>query len=206
MGTQAQDGTGVVKVDSWLEPYSQWLRQRYSSFQKWVNTINHHEGGLAKFSEGYEKMGFNVLPNNDITYREWAPNATTAHLIGDFNNWDRQAHPMKKNPFGVFEITLPAVHGHPAIPHNSKVKITMTTPRGEHIDRLPAWITRVTQDIAVSPVYDAIFWNPPEKYVFKNKPPQRPLSVRVYEAHGTQSLFMVLLDVLTLFDSGHFDN
>jgi len=64
----------------------------------------------------------------------------------------------------------------------------MTTPEGETIDRLPAWIKRVTQDLNYSPVYDAIFWNPPEKYVFKNKPPPRPLSVRVYEAHGPTPL------------------
>ena len=60
----------------------------------------------------------------------------------------------------------------------------MTTPEGKEIDRLPAWITRVVQDISVSPVYDAIFWNPPQKYNFKNPSPPRPESVRVYEAHG----------------------
>ena len=63
-------------------------------------------------------------------------------------------------------------------------KVTMTTPQGEHIDRIPAWIKRVTQDLSYSPVYDAIFWNPPKKYIFKNRPPPRPQSVRVYEAHG----------------------
>jgi 1,4-alpha-glucan branching enzyme len=31
---------------------------------------------------------------------------------------------MKKDPFGVFEITLPAKDGQPAIPHNSKVKVS----------------------------------------------------------------------------------
>ena len=51
------------------------------------------------------------------------------------------------------------------------------------IERLPAWIQRVTQDLSVSPIYDAIFWNPPEKYVFKNARPKKPTSVRVYEAH-----------------------
>src|SRR5438552_19124192 len=60
----------------------------------------------------------------------------------------------------------------------------MTTPQGEHIYRIPTWIKRVTHDLSYSPVYDAIFWNPPKKYVFKNKPPARPSSVRVYEAHG----------------------
>jgi 1,4-alpha-glucan branching enzyme len=64
----------------------------------------------------------------------------------------------------------------------------MTTPQGEQIERLPAWIKRVTQDLSYSPIYDAVFWNPPKKYIFKNKPPPKPLSVRVYEAHGTTLL------------------
>jgi 1,4-alpha-glucan branching enzyme len=59
----------------------------------------------------------------------------------------------------------------------------MQLPNGEHIDRLPVWIKRVTQDLSVSPVYDAVFWNPPDKYVFKNPRPPKPKSARVYEAH-----------------------
>jgi 1,4-alpha-glucan branching enzyme len=35
---------------------------------------------------------------------------------------------MKKNDFGVFEITIPAQNGQAAIPHNSKVKVR----RGSH--------------------------------------------------------------------------
>lgn len=58
----------------------------------------------------------------------------------------------------------------------------METKSREHLDRIPAWIQYVTQDLNVSPVYDAIFWNP-EKYVFKNKAPPKPKSARVYEAH-----------------------
>lgn len=36
----------------------------------------------------------------------------------------------------------------------------------------------------MSPIYDAIFWNPAQKYVFKNKRPAPPRAVKVYEAHG----------------------
>lgn len=61
----------------------------------------------------------------------------------------------------------------------------MITPSGERIERLPVWIKRVTQDLSVSPVYDARFWNPPqsERYQFKNARPPQPRSVRIYEAH-----------------------
>jgi 1,4-alpha-glucan branching enzyme len=61
----------------------------------------------------------------------------------------------------------------------------MILPSGQRIERLPAWINRVTQDLSVSPVYDARFWSPPvsEKYTFKNRRPQKPKNIRIYEAH-----------------------
>lgn len=140
---------------------------------------------MEKFSRGYEHYGFTFSENGDITYREWAPNAQQAFLIGDFNNWNREATPMKKNEYGVWELRLPARDGVPAISHNTKLKISMILPSGERIERIPAWIKRVTQDLNVSPVYDAVLWNPPkhEQYVFKNPRPPYPKSVRIYEAH-----------------------
>jgi 1,4-alpha-glucan branching enzyme len=43
----------------------------------------------------------------------------------------------------------------------------------------------VTQDIAVSPAYDARFWNPPaaDRYTFKHQRPKKSASLRIYEAH-----------------------
>jgi len=35
---------------------------------------------------------------------------------------------MKKDPFGVFEVVLPAVNGEPAIKHNSKIKVCSHCP------------------------------------------------------------------------------
>jgi 1,4-alpha-glucan branching enzyme len=55
----------------------------------------------------------------------------------------------------------------------------------QRIERLPVWIKRVTQDLKVSPMYDARFWNPPKAdvYQFKHQRPARPSGVRIYEAH-----------------------
>jgi 1,4-alpha-glucan branching enzyme len=38
--------------------------------------------------QGYEKFGLNVNEKGDITYREWAPGANEAYLIGDFSMLD----------------------------------------------------------------------------------------------------------------------
>lgn len=180
------DGTGVIKLDPWLEPFKDALRSRYSYAQKWIKTIDETEGGLETFSRGTEKFGFVVHDNGDITYREWAPNALRAYLIGDFNEWNRDATPMTRGEYGRWEVTLPAKDGQLAIPHGSKVKISLVIPTShERLERVPAWITRVTQNLDFSPVYDGVFWHPPqnERYVFKHPRPPKPKSARIYEAH-----------------------
>ncbi|KAI0036776.1 glycoside hydrolase superfamily [Vararia minispora EC-137] len=186
MTTPDLDKETVLDLDPWLEPFIPAIEHRYNIYKHWRDTIHHTEGGYDKFTRGYEKMGFNVLPDNSVLYREWAPNAKEATLIGDFNDWNRITHPLKKDKYGVWEITIPpTADGECAIPHDSKIKISMITPQGTRIERLPTWIKRVTQELDKSPVYDARFWNPPQEatYKFKNKPPSKPKSVRIYEAH-----------------------
>ncbi|KAF9534698.1 1,4-alpha-glucan branching enzyme [Crepidotus variabilis] len=186
MSTSPLDPKTITDIDGYLRPNVPAIIQRHNAYRRWKDTIERYEGGYDKFTKGYHKYGLNVGPNNEIVYREWAPNAREAVLIGDFNEWNRSSHPMKKDDFGVWEITLPALPtGECAIPHDSKIKISMVLPDGNRIERLPAWIKRVTQDLKVSPVYDARFWNPPkaEKYVFKHPRPPKADNLRIYEAH-----------------------
>jgi hypothetical protein len=43
------------------------------------------------------------------------------------DGWNRESHEMKRDSFGVFEISLPAVKGQPAISHDSKIKVGIET-------------------------------------------------------------------------------
>ncbi|CDZ98664.1 glycoside hydrolase family 13 protein [Phaffia rhodozyma] len=194
VASRPTDGTAVVQTDPYLEPFAPFFKKRFDTYLNWVKTINENEGGIDKFSKGWEGpngLGLQILPDNSILYREWAPGASQASLIGDFNNWDKTSHPMTRNPFGTFEVRIPATSGgQPAIAHDSKVKIHLKFKSGGEGDRLPAWITRVTQDLSVSPVYDARFWNPPQKYQFKNPRPVAEMKriaenggIKIYEAH-----------------------
>ncbi|TRM68156.1 glycoside hydrolase family 13 protein [Schizophyllum amplum] len=185
MPTAPLDPKAVLEVDGYLEPNVPAIVHRHDLFRQWKDKIEQHEGGYEGFSTGYNKFGLILQANGDVVYREWAPNATEAYLIGDFNNWNRISHPMKKDNYGVWEITVPAKDDACAIPHDSKLKISLILPHGQRVERLPAWIKRVTQDLSVSPVYEARFWNPPasEKYQFKNARPPKADNVRIYEAH-----------------------
>lgn len=176
----------LTDVDPWLEPFVEELAYRSSVADKWVEKFNENEGGLLQFADSYKTMGLHVQKDNSIVYNEYAPNATHACLIGDFNNWQHDANVMTKTATGHFTITLPPkADGSPAIPHNSRVKIYLTLPNGEKIARLPAYIHRATQPPKEynNPSYEARFWNPPKKYVFQNKRPKLPTSLKIYEAH-----------------------
>ncbi|KAF6157791.1 hypothetical protein GIB67_038259 [Kingdonia uniflora] len=136
-------------------------------------------------SIGYLKFGFN-REDNEIVYREWAPAAQEAQLIGDFNEWDGSRHRMEKNQFGVWTIQIPDSGGSPTIPHNSRVKFRFKHGNGVWVDRIPAWIKYATVDpTRFGAPYDGVYWNPPssERYVFKYPRPPMPKAPRIYEAH-----------------------
>ncbi|KAF8351637.1 glycoside hydrolase superfamily [Amanita rubescens] len=180
------DAQTVLDVDPWLDQNVPAIIRRHDLYRQWKDKIDELEGGYEKFTKGYLKYGLNADETGQITYREWAPNAQQASLIGDFNEWNRSSHPMTKDEFGVWSIVIPPLKpGVCAIPHDSKIKISMLLPSGERVERIPAWIRRVTQELAVSPVYDARFWNPPssERYHFKNPRPPLPHAIKIYEAH-----------------------
>ncbi|KAH0634714.1 hypothetical protein KY290_038213 [Solanum tuberosum] len=176
-------GQKIYEIDPLLTNYRQHLDYRYSQYKKMREAIDKYEGGLEAFSRGYEKMGF-TRSATGITYREWAPGAKSAALIGDFNNWDANADIMTRNEFGVWEIFLPNnVDGSPAIPHGSRVKIRMDTPSGVK-DSIPAWINYSLQLPDEIP-YNGIYYDPPEeeRYIFQHPRPKKPKSLRIYESH-----------------------
>ncbi|KAJ6736514.1 14-ALPHA-GLUCAN-BRANCHING ENZYME [Salix viminalis] len=147
--------------------------------------IERHEGGLEEFALGYKKFGFN-REEGGIVYREWAPAAQEAQIIGDFNGWDGSNHRMEKNEFGVWSIKIPDSGGDPAIPHNSRVKFRFMQGNGVWVDRIPAWIKYATVDPAsFGAPYDGVYWDPPtsERYEFKFPRPPKPNAPRIYEAH-----------------------
>jgi 1,4-alpha-glucan branching enzyme len=174
------DGSQVINSDPWLEPFKDHLNYRYSQYLNTLDGINKNFKGLDNFSKGYEYFGFNIdEKTGDIVYREWAPNAKEAFLMGDFNGWNSQSHPMNCNEYGVWEIYLKSG----TIPHGSRIKIFMRTKSGQSIDRIPAWSRRVIQDLSKSPLYDAVYWHPTERFVFKHQRPSKPKELIIYEAH-----------------------
>jgi 1,4-alpha-glucan branching enzyme len=72
---------------------------------------------LYLFGEGnhmriYDKLGAHPMRighTDGVHFAVWAPNAERVSVVGDFNQWDGRAHPMRSlGPSGVWEIFLPS--------------------------------------------------------------------------------------------------
>lgn len=61
----------------------------------------------------YEKLGAHILRINGIKgvhFAVWAPNAEIVSVIGDFNGWQRETHPMHpRGDSGVWELFVPDI-------------------------------------------------------------------------------------------------
>ncbi len=115
---------------------------------------------------------------------EWVPNAETVSVVGDFNNWDETSHMCVSRDYGKFYLTIPAKENVSPIPHGSIVKLLIKTKDGQTLWRLSPWTKYAVQRQESGMDYIPIHWNPPKNsYQWCNERPDKPDSMRIYEAH-----------------------
>jgi 1,4-alpha-glucan branching enzyme len=132
---------------------------------------------LAEFAEGHKFFGIHKTADGWY-YREWAPAAEAMYLTGDFCNWDRHAHPMKKLDGGVFELFL---SGTDALKHGQRL-MTVVVSGGQELDRIPLYAKRVEQDPQTRE-WNAVVHDPetPHEWQDEGFLPQKDLLI--YECH-----------------------
>jgi 1,4-alpha-glucan branching enzyme len=194
----AHDGTECLRWDDTLWGSAEHFKYRWGILRNIRNAIDQNEGGLEKFSRGWEIYGFNRGEHQGrkgIWYREWAPGAKAMALVGEFNEWDpKPEHWAFKNEFGVWELFMPDTpDGRSAIPHRSKIKVRVEQIDGNWVEKIPAWIKWATQEWN-EVLFNGVYWCPPEvgapgevspdkRYTFKYPRPPRPRALRIYECH-----------------------
>ena len=180
----------LINQDPYLKNFEWAIKRRNEHFKNLLHQIESNEKSLENFSNSYQNMGLHVLPNGDIKYREYAPGARGIALFGEFNNWNRDQYWAKRDQYGFWELIIPNEDGKPRIKHKTKVKCNVVLNNGQWADRNPIWIEYLYQNTQ-SLIFDGVFWNPEEKYVWKypKKHMPRPRSLRIYEAHVGMSSF-----------------
>lgn len=169
----------IYKNDPWLEPYAPAINGRHEDVIRKKAELTQAGGTLTDFANAHKYFGLHrVSPRGGWVFREWAPNATSICLVGDFSNWEElPEYSLAPVGNGVWEIKLPAK----ALKHGQLYKMRVHWPGGEG-DRIPAYANRVVQDDQTK-IFSAQVWAPA---AFKWKveafvPDTRPLLI--YECH-----------------------
>jgi 1,4-alpha-glucan branching enzyme len=178
----------IVQADPYLLPHAPVIAARLEQFRTVYGRLAAIGGTLRGFARGHHHFGFTRGTHDGtpggtpgIWYREWAPGAHALSLVGDFNFWNRDANPLRRDHWGVWSLFLPDTDGRPALPHGAPVKVHVRSAAGTE-DRLPAYSRYVTFQPDGSGA-TARVWLPPA-FAWQHPLPAGPQrSLRIYEAH-----------------------
>src|SRR5215467_85989 len=80
---------------------------------KWLSEYDLHLFGEGTHRRVYEKLGAHLVEadgRRGVRFAVWAPNAAQVSVIGDFNGWRLEAHPLSAHPQGgVWEGFVPEI-------------------------------------------------------------------------------------------------
>ncbi|XP_029795004.1 1,4-alpha-glucan-branching enzyme isoform X2 [Suricata suricatta] len=173
----------LLELDPYLKPFAPDFQRRYKRFNETLNNIGENEGGIDKFSRGYESFGVHRCADGGLYCKEWAPGAEGVFLTGDFNDWNPFSYPYKKLDYGKWELYIPPKQTKSLlVPHGSKLKVVIRSKSGEILYRISPWAKYVTRE-GDNVNYDWIHWDPEQPYKFKHSRPKKPRGLRIYESH-----------------------
>jgi 1,4-alpha-glucan branching enzyme len=95
------DGRGVRRME---DPYR---------FPPTLTDFDLHLMGEGTHYRAYEKLGAHAMTVEDVPgvlFAVWAPNASRASIVGDWNGWDGRVHVMRLHPGnGIWELFVPGI-------------------------------------------------------------------------------------------------
>ncbi|WP_374284849.1 alpha-amylase family glycosyl hydrolase [Lactococcus sp.] len=162
----------ILDYDPYLEPFKDDLSFRLFEYARTKKRLLGVDGSLKDFANGYQYFGFQQEEKH-WTFREWAPAAKKAYLVGDFNNWDNNFE-LKPSYGGVWEIVVPG-----QLPVGSKVKVKLILESGQTVYRVPSYAMYAIPNEQAQ--LDGVIVNP--QYTFKHKTPKMTEAPLIYEAH-----------------------
>lgn len=169
----------ILTLDPLLKPYAADVALRMERNAAVRKQLLGDSAALSAFANGYLYYGFHRTQAGWV-FREWAPGADAIHLIGDFNDWNRASHPLRRLDGGVWEIEL---FGADALKHGQHVKLQITRG-GRSFDRIPAYIRYTVQD-PLTHQLTGVIWAPerPFQWTDGGYGRKKISPLMIYEAH-----------------------
>jgi 1,4-alpha-glucan branching enzyme len=88
--------------------------------------------GEGSHERTYEKMGAHLIEldgQTGVHFAVWAPGARQVFIMGDFNGWHGESHPMQSSDSGIWTLFVPG------LPEHAVYKYRIVTQSGESMDK-----------------------------------------------------------------------
>ncbi len=104
----------------------------------------------GKNSESYRFFGVHAIEEDGVTkhrFRVWAPNAVSISVVGDFNQWNRETHPMELIADGVWEAVIENLAQFDAYKYSIETRsgeiLMKSDPYANHFETRPANASKI---------------------------------------------------------------
>lgn len=169
----------ILEIDPYLKPFEKDIQLRVDSYNSCKKKLLQNNQSFESFANGDLFYGFHLVADGWI-YREWAPAADALYLIGDFNYWDVNSHPLQKKENGNWEIFLPGVQ---TLKHMSHVKVRVVAKNVSR-DRIPLYIKRTVQN-PITHDFVGQIWQPDYDFKWQDSGfnVDKEKALFIYESH-----------------------
>ncbi len=170
--------------DPYLEPYLEELKRRFAHVGQRRREVLDGRLSLLDVADWHEKYGLHQDESGNWLFREWLPNATSAVLLGDFNDWTPsqwyELHPVEGSE-GDWGLHLPESMIEPG--QRYQLHVSWNGGAGW---RLPSAVRQVQRERREDGhiLFNAVAPSAKDAYAWKND--DRPLRggpLFIYEAH-----------------------
>ena len=167
----------LIENDPWLKPFEDVIIKRFEKTTSKLNLIKKGNSSLSDSVNAHLYYGLHRIETSWVI-REWAPNAFSIYLIGDFSEWKKsEKFRFTKTKNEDWECIIPLSD----LQHGMLYKLLIDWGTGSH-ERIPAYCRRVVQDEETK-IFSAQVWNPSRVYKWENKKAIRIKNPLIYEAH-----------------------
>ena len=170
--------------DPYLEPFREELRRRRAHVAQRRREVLDGHRSLVEVADWHEKYGLRQDRDGNWLFREWLPNATSAVLLGDFNDWAPsqwyELHPVEGSD-GDWGLHLPSSMIRPG--QRYQLHVSWNGGAGW---RLPSAARQVRRERAEDGhvLFNAIAPGAEAPYVWRNDAhPLKGGPLFIYEAH-----------------------
>ncbi|MDR0921856.1 MAG: alpha amylase C-terminal domain-containing protein [Lactobacillales bacterium] len=164
----------MLEIDPYLTPFAGDIDLRMENLKNTKKRLLVGAENLKDFANGADYFGFQETADGWY-YREWAPNATSLALIGEFNDWNAYSHLLQRVENGNWELFVEGEK----LPIGSKVKVRVTAD-GKTFDRIPTYIERAVQD-ETTKEFTGEIWQ--SKYMWQHTSATLEEAPLIYESH-----------------------